>query len=201
VIVEDHLALRTGLEGLLRKRGLSVLGATADGQAGLRMIARRRPDVAIVDVGLPGTSGIELARKLREEQPETAVLLYTGSGDARILATALDSGANGVLLKTAPHDQLFTAIATVAGGGTYVDPTVTQHVMASAAQQLPLLSKREREILDLLAGGCSGEDVARQLHLSPETVRTHVRNAMTKLEAKTRAHAIALALRRHEIGV
>jgi DNA-binding NarL/FixJ family response regulator len=200
VIVDDHLALRRGMELLLRRAGHHVVGSADDAEAGGALILRRKPDVALVDLALPGMSGAELTRSLLKEDPELRIVLYTGAADERQLMDALDAGAAGFALKSGDPDELEDAIRTVAAGGDYIDPRLTPLLATSANGRTKTLSPREREILGLLSQGLSGEEAAKQLYLSPETVRTHVRNAMGKLGAATRAHAVALALQRGEIA-
>ena len=200
VIVEDHLALRKGLELLLRDDEFSVIGTADDAEEGHRLIERRIPDVAIVDIGLPGSSGLDLTRKILLDHPELGVLLYTGIGDQDVLIRALDSGARGFALKAGSPEELLSAIRAVGRGETYVDERLRPLLLARyTTERIGVLSPREREVLDLLAQGLNGEEVAVRLMLSPETVRTHVRNAMEKLEANTRVHAVAIALRQGEI--
>ena len=123
-------------------------------------------------------------------------MLYTGSNEIELLIKGLDSGARGYALKEGTQSELRTALTTVAEGGTYVDPRLHPALLSRRATQTQkVLSKREREIMDLLAQGLTGEQVAERLFLSPETIKTHIRNAMNKLEANTRVHAIAIALR------
>jgi DNA-binding NarL/FixJ family response regulator len=200
VIVEDHLALRKGLELLLRGTEFSVVGTADDADEGQRLIERRKPTVAIVDIGLPGRSGADLTRRILKSAPEVGVLLYTGIDDKDTLARALDSGARGFALKAGSPEELLTAIRAVASGSSYVDERLRPLLLARfTTERIGVLSPREREVLDLLAKGLNGEEVAVRLVLSPETVRTHVRNAMEKLEANTRVHAVAIALRQGEI--
>ena len=202
VIVEDHVALRRGMELLLRREGFEVLGVAGDAGAGYQVVRTRRPDVAVIDIELGPDSGVELTRRLLGEDPELGVLLYTGAEDPATLSEALDCGARGFALKTGPPDELRKAIRAVALGGGYVDPRVRSLILSrSTTDRIALLSGREREVLDLLAEGLTGEEIAKRLFLSPETIRTHVRNAMEKLEAKTRVHAIAIALREGEIAL
>jgi DNA-binding NarL/FixJ family response regulator len=200
VIVEDHVALRRGLELLLRGSDCRVVGTADDAESARSLVARRRPDVAIVDIRLPGESGIDLTRELLADSPDLGVLLYTGVDDQDTLAAALDCGARGFALKAGPPEELLTAIRTVAAGDAYVDERLRPLLLARlTTERIGVLSPREREVLDLLAQGLTGEEVATRLSLSPETVRTHVRNAMDKLEANTRVHAVAIALRQGEI--
>ena len=201
VIVDDHVALRRGMELLLRRAGHHVVGTADDAEAGEALILRRKPDVALVDLALPGMSGAELTRSLLKEDPGVRIILYTGAADERQLLDALDAGAAGLALKSGDPQELEQAILTVAAGGDYLDPRLTPLLAKNGNGRDKTLSPREREILGLLSQGLSGEEAATQLFLSPETVRTHVRNAMTKLGAATRAHAVALALQRGEISV
>jgi len=196
VLIEDHQALREGLELLLCREGLEVVGTTGSADEGRELVERHSPDVALIDVALGDESGIELTSALVDADPRRHVVLYTGSSDVDLLISGLDSGARGYALKEGTPSELTAALHTVAGGGTYVDPRLRPALLShDATQRAPSLSKRERQIIDLLAQGLTGEQVAERLVLSSETVKTHIRNAMTKLGASTRVHAIAIALR------
>ena len=199
VIVDDHVALRRGMELLLRRAGHHVVGTADDGESGEALILRRRPDVALVDLALPGMSGAQLTKSLLSSDPDLRIILYTGAADEHQLRDALNAGAAGFALKSGDPEELEEAIRTVAAGGDYIDPRLTPLLAKGAGERTRTLSPREREIMGLLSRGRSGEEAAKQLFLSPETVRTHVRNAMSKLGAATRAHAVALALQRGEI--
>ncbi len=197
VIADDHPAIIDAVSRYLADvDDVEIVAQAQDGDEALRLIAEHAPDVAIVDIRMPGVGGIDIARKLSDEGSATAVILYTGHGERSLLLEALDAGARGFLVKEAPLDDLARAIRTIGGGGTYVDPALAG-VLAGpqAAERLPTVTKREREILRLLADGMRNEEVAQQLSISPLTVRTHVKNAMQKLEADTRTEAVAKALR------
>ena len=196
VLIEDHEALREGLELLLDREGCDVVGTAGTAGAGRALVEQLEPDVALVDIRLGDESGIELTRELLDADPDRRVVLYTGSSDVELLISGLDSGARGYALKEGTPSELTGALATVADGGTYVDPRLRPALLSrETTQRLPSLSKREGEIMDLLAQGLNGEQVAERLVLSSETIKTHIRNAMAKLEANTRVHAIAIALR------
>ena len=196
VLIEDHEALREGLELLLGREGCEVVGTAGTAGEGRALVERLEPDVSLVDIRLGDESGIDLTRDLLDADPERRVVLYTGSNDVDQLLDGLDSGARGYALKEGTPKELVGALKTVADGGTYVDPRLRPALLSrKTTQRMPSLSKREREIMDLLAQGLTGEDVAERLFLSSETVKTHIRNAMTKLEAHTRVHAVAIALR------
>jgi DNA-binding NarL/FixJ family response regulator len=201
VVIEDHPAVGQGIRLLLERGGFDVLGLVGSAADGYELIGSARPDAALIDIGLPGESGVELARRLLRRDGELGIVLFTGSDDAVLLRDALDSGARGLVLKTAAPETIVAAVSAVAAGGSYVDREARALLLRrDTTAKLRVLSVREREILDLLARGLTGEEVAARLFLSPETVRTHIRNAMRKLGADTRAHAVALALRNEEIG-
>ena len=197
VLIEDHQALREGLELLLAREGCDVVGTAGTAAEGRRLVEELAPDVALVDIRLgEEEDGIDLTRSLLADDPERRVVLYTGSSDEELLFSGLDSGARGYALKDGSPRELVDALAQVAGGGSYVDPRLRPALLSRrATERLPSISNREREILDLLAQGLTGEAVAARLVISAETVKTHIRNAMNKLEATTRVHAIAIALR------
>jgi DNA-binding NarL/FixJ family response regulator len=200
VLVDDHVALRKGIELLLRREGLSVVGVAGDAEEAFELIRRRRPDVAVIDIALPGESGVALTERLLRGNPQLGVLLYTGLADHDVLLSALDCGARGFALKAGPPEELIDAVRAVGHGGEYLDPRLRPLVLArSSTERVGVLSPREREVLHLLATGMTGEQIADRLFISSETVRTHVRNAMDKLDASTRVHAIAIALRQGEI--
>jgi DNA-binding NarL/FixJ family response regulator len=199
LLVEDHLALRRGLEMLLRDRGFHVVGVGDSAEQGYRLFETRRPDVAVIDVGLGEGNGVALAERILKLDPDAGVLVYTGMTDRKSIDLAARSGARGFALKAGGPDELITAIRVVAAGGVHVDPAVAT-LLAPSTSSARVLTDREREVLALLATGMTGEQAAEALFLSPETIRTHVRNAMRKLGAKTRVHAVALALRLREIS-
>lgn len=201
VLVEDHVALRKGVELLLRSEGLSVIGVADDVDYAYELVNRRRPDVVVVDIGLRGRSGLELARRLLDEDPDAGVLLYSGSIDRDVLGDAMSTGVRGLALKNGTPRELVGAIRSIAAGGSYFDPELSALIAPSPAKSGHVLSRREREILGMLANGMNGSAISRELMISSETVRTHVRNAMRKLAAHTRVHAVTLALKRHEISL
>jgi DNA-binding NarL/FixJ family response regulator len=202
VIVEDHEAVREALAALLEMRGFKVVGAVGNVAAALDVVEHADPDVAVVDVGLPDGDGIDLTRRLIQRTPQLAVLIYTGVSDAAVLAGGLDSGARGYALKSGSVDELVSAIARVAAGESYVDPRLDRVLLSpQATARVPQLSPREREVLHLMAEGFTAEAVGVRLGVSVETVRTHVRNVIRKLQARNRVHAIAMALERGDIAL
>jgi DNA-binding NarL/FixJ family response regulator len=186
---------------VLGEHGVEVVGRARDGEEAAGKIEIRQPDVALVDLRMPKLSGIDVTRRAGSGSPKTGVILYTAYGERALLTEALDAGARGFVLKEAPLADLVRAVDIVAGGGIYVDP-VLAGVFASSAvtEKLPALTQREREVLRLLADGNSNEEIGKKLFISPETVRTHVRKAMGKLDADTRTQAVAKALRQSLIA-
>ena len=196
IVADDHPAVLEAVAEFLGHGGVEVVGRARDGEEALEKIESRKPLVALVDVRMPKLGGIELARRSQRSTPETAVLLYTGYGDRALLTEALDAGVKGFVLKEAPMDDLLRAVRAVAGGSTYVDPVLAGTLATSSVgSKLPQLTQRERDVLRLLADGLSNEEIGKRLFISAETVRTHVRKAMAKLDADTRTEAVARALR------
>jgi DNA-binding NarL/FixJ family response regulator len=200
LVADDHPAILAAVTEFLQEEGIDVVAQARDGQEAFSKIESVQPDVAIVDLQMPRLTGIELARKVTEARLSTGILLYTGHGDRALLTEAVDVGARGYVLKEAPLPDLLRAISTVAEGGTYVDPVLAGALAAPTAEKAPTLTQREREVLRLLADGHSNEEVGKRLFIAPDTVRTHVRKAMRKLEADTRTQAVATALRQSLIS-
>ena len=195
LIVDDHEVVREGLRlSLSRAPHIRVLGEASDGASSIEMVERRKPDVVIMDVRMPGMDGLEATREILKVAPDTAVLIFTAFSERSLLARGLDSGARGYILKEAPHDTLLRAIERLAVGESYIDPALMPAFL-SGKDQTDMLTAREREILQLLADGMSNADVASKLFISQETVKSHVRHILAKLEADTRTHAVAIALR------
>jgi DNA-binding NarL/FixJ family response regulator len=201
-IVDDHEAMREGLERLLADRGIEVVGCAGDAAAAEGLVAAEAPDIALVDIRLPDGSGIDLTRRLLARHPRLGVVLYTGDADAELLYGGLDSGARGYALKAGSLSELAGAIESVAAGGTYVDPRLDRLLLSErSTARIPQLSPREREVTHLMAEGLTADAIGHQLGVSVETVRTHVRNVIRKLRARNRVHAIAIALERGEIAL
>jgi Response regulator containing a CheY-like receiver domain and an HTH DNA-binding domain len=195
LIVDDHEVVREGLRlSLSRSPHIRVVGEAGDGQSAIDLAERRRPDVVIMDVRMPGMDGLDATKELTAKTPDTAVLIFTAYSERSLLARGLESGAKGYILKEAPHETLVRAIEKVAGGESFIDPALMPAFLSGKDRE-DMLTGREREILQLLADGMSNADVAQRLFISQETVKSHVRHILAKLEADTRTHAVAIALR------
>jgi DNA-binding NarL/FixJ family response regulator len=196
VVADDHPAILDSVSRFLVSEGIDVVASCRSGEQALAEIVQRRPKTALLDAQMPGLGGIEVIRRAVRSAPETAMLVYTGHGAAALLTEALNAGAAGLVLKEAPLHDLARALKIAAEGGTYVDPALAGSLLGSPTEAGPALSRRELEVIRLLADGRRDASMADELFLSPETVRTYVRKAMAKLEAETRTEAVAIALRR-----
>jgi DNA-binding NarL/FixJ family response regulator len=195
LIVDDHEVVREGLRlSLSRAPHIRIVGEASDGESAIALAERRRPDVVIMDIRMPGMDGLEATKELSRKAPEIAVLVFTAYSERSLLGRGLESGAKGYILKEAPHGTLLRAIEKVANGEGYIDPALMPAFLPGRDRD-EMLTAREREILQLLADGMSNADVAAKLFISQETVKSHVRHILTKLEADTRTQAVAIALR------
>jgi DNA-binding NarL/FixJ family response regulator len=196
-VADDHPAIVDSIGRFLAsEEGIDVVGSAGDGVEALARIQDLSPDVAVLDVRMPELGGIEVARRLTTAGSRTGLILYTAYAERALVIEAIDAGAHGFVLKESALSDLVRAVRVVAGGRTYVDP-VLAGVLAGpdATDRIPGITKREREVLRLLADGMRNEQIGIELSISPLTVRTHVEKAMQKLEADTRTQAVAIALR------
>ncbi|MCC6224390.1 MAG: response regulator transcription factor [Thermoleophilia bacterium] len=201
LVADDHPAMIEAVCDVLQEGGFEIVGRARDGEEALAKLETRQPQVALLDLRMPRLSGIEVARRAQRLAPATAVILYTAYGERALLTEALDAGARGFLLKEAPLSDLVRAVEMVAAGQTYVDPGLAGVLASSdAAAKATKLTQRERDVLRLLADGLTNEEIGKRLFISPETVRTHVRKAMARLDADTRTQAVATALRKSLIA-
>jgi DNA-binding NarL/FixJ family response regulator len=195
VLVDDHELARDGLRDLLTDvPDLEIVGEAADGREALELCRHTRPDLVLMDLRMPQMDGIEATEEIVQRVPDARVLVFTAYSERALLQRGLESGATGYVLKEASHETLLKAIEKVAAGETFVDPALIPS-LATGRDGQEILTQREREILQLLADGMSNADVAQRLYISPETVKSHVRHILAKLEAETRTQAVAIALR------
>lgn len=211
VIVDDHALMREGTTQLLeRVPDLEVAGQSGSAEEALEVIARELPDVALVDVSLPGMSGLDLARLVRAEHPEVAVLMLTAFGDYAYVSAALDAGVAGYLLKSACAKELIDAVRAVADGVFVLDRAISSR-LAQRWREAPvasanhagngILTTREAEVLDLVARGLANKDIATRLGLGVRTIEGHVSSVLAKLGVASRTEAVRHALDNHLITV
>lgn len=200
VVADDHPAFRAGLRVLLQDSGVDVVAEAADGAEALSAVLETRPDVALLDLQMPGMSGVEVTGRLRKVAPDTRILVLTMiEADETVLA-AIRAGAWGYLLKGAGQEEIERAVRSVAAGEIVYGAGIAPRVLAlfaspsaPAAPPLPQLSEREREVLRLVAQGLTNAEIARRLFLSEKTVRNHVSAIFGKLDVNDRAAAVTRA--------
>jgi DNA-binding NarL/FixJ family response regulator len=200
-LVEDLRTTREGLATLLSNSGFRVTGAFRSVEEAFAPLAAGCADVVLLDIGLPGASGIEGTRMLRDARPGLAILILTVYADEEHVFDAICAGAYGYLLKDTPPERLLAAIREVVAGGAPMSPDIARKVIRSfqgerpASEKTEALSLRETEVLTLLAAGHSYKTAASRLGLSLDTVRFHVRNIYDKLHVHSKSEAVARALR------
>lgn len=196
VLADDHPLTREGMKGYLSKEpDFEVVGEYADGESTLAGIKALRPQVALLDIRMPGLDGITIARMARDAGIPTAALMLTSYDANQYVLAALRAGARGYLLKTATMDTLSKAIRIAARGGFYLDSEVSSAVEGGDNFMPEPVSVREREVLLLAARGLSGKEIAAKLFISERTVQTHLASIYDKLGAKNKTEAMLLAIK------
>lgn len=194
VLVDDHPALRAGLRLKLELEAVvGVVAEAGSGDEGLRLIRTLRPDVALVDMRLPGMSGIELIEAARESELPTRIVLLTALGERDLVERAFAAGADGYVSKDSELEVVVQAVQVALSGRRFVDPSVAAALLDPAEERL---TPRELEVLRLMGNGSQNKVIAFELGLGEETVKTHVATIMRKLGATSRTEVVALALRR-----
>jgi DNA-binding NarL/FixJ family response regulator len=199
MIADDHPIVREGLRAILASLPDFELVATASsGTEAVTAGVAQHPAVVVMDLHMPDLDGVQATRQLLAAHPDIAVLVLTMYDDDEMLLAALRAGARGYLLKGASHSDIAQALRSIVTGGAVFGTGVADHVLSrlagrAAPKPFPQLTRRELEILELLAQGCGNQDIARRLYLSAKTVRNHVANILAKLEVPDRAQAIATA--------
>ena len=202
LLADDHGAIREALRIMLEAHGVVVVGEAADGAVAVRNAAALRPDVVLMDLRMPGTDGVSATREI-VDAGWAHVLVLTSFDEDELVAGALRAGAAGFLLKTADAATLIDAVRRVAAGEGVLDPRVTRRALALIPRgedvpapghdRLSMLTVREREVLEAMRAGRSNSQIADELGISLATVKTHVSNVLSKLGARSRSHAVALA--------
>lgn len=202
-IVDDEALVRTGFTHILNAAHDIEVVASADGLSAVEMIDEKRPDVVLLDVRMPGRNGLEVLSGIRREQGRPVVAMLTTFDSDEYIATALGRGASGFLVKDTDPAQLPQMVRTLFGGGVVLSPTVSRSVIAgfldresgaeAGMEDLDTLTKREREVLVLLAGGKTNTEIAEELFFSVGTVKSHVSSILSKLGVKSRVEAALIA--------
>jgi len=209
VIVDDHPVVRRGLRALIDSlTGLEVAGEASDGESAVREVLLSRPDVVLMDVQMPGLSGVEATHRIRASAPDVPVIMLTMYDDDATVFTAMQAGARGYLLKGADQDEIERALHAVVAGEAIFGPGVASHVLSYFGSHpsfphptVPFveLSPRERQILELLAAGRRNHSIAAELCLAPKTIGNHLTSVFAKLQVTGREEAIVRA-REHGLG-
>lgn len=188
---------------------MEVVGEASEGNEGIEKAKELTPDVILMDLSMPhGKDGLSATSELKKQLPEISILILTMHDDEEYLFRAIQAGASGCILKSAPHDELIQAILSVSNGDAYLHPSATKRLMEEYlnnakngdADPFNILSDREREVLTLIAKGYANKDIAEQLGISVKTVETHKGNLMEKLQMKTRPELVAYALKKGLLG-
>jgi len=206
LIADDHGIVRTGLKLLLdRATGMEVVGEAADGREAVRLARELKPDIVILDIGMPLLNGLDAAAHILRENDRTGIIILSMHTDESYILRALDAGAKGYLLKDHADEDLERAIQSVAAGKPYFSPSIAQALLEDYVNLMrerrvqdsyDLLTEREREVLQLLAGGKSNKEVASVLNISPYTIETHRNNLMQKLNLHNTAEIVLYAVRK-----
>lgn len=200
LLADDHPAVRAGIRQFLeRDPTIEVVAEAGNGEEALAQIARHRPDVVILDLRMPGLSGLEVLRRLRAEHPEVRVLVLTAYDDDPYIFAALRAGARGYLLKTAGPEELIRGIHMVYAGRSVLDPTVAERLVEElggpTGGEPERLTERELEVLRLAARGLTNRAIGFRLGISERTVHSHLINIFAKLGVNTRTEAVLKAIR------
>jgi DNA-binding NarL/FixJ family response regulator len=196
-LADDHPIVRDGLRAILSTQlDFDVIGEASNGAEAVQQILRLRPDVALLDLGMPVVDGVEALKQLREANAATRVIVFTAfDTDERIVA-AVRAGAQGYLLKGAPREEIFQAIRVVGAGGSLLQPIVASKLMQHLHTQPDELTPRELEVLQCLARGDSNKEIAAALFITERTVKFHVSAIIAKLDASNRTEAVTMAAQR-----
>jgi DNA-binding NarL/FixJ family response regulator len=196
IIADDHSVVRDGLRWMLSDReDIEIVAEATDGAVLLDLLTERQADVVLLDVRMPGTSGLDALPEIAERYPDVAVVVLSMHDEPAYVRRAMALGARGYVLKSSGRDELIRALEAVAGGGTYVQGEVAAPLAEVGAGQTGELSPRELEVLGLLAKGMENKQVARALGISEATVKTHIKSIFERLDVRSRAEAVAVGLR------
>ena len=202
VLADDHAVVRKGIREFLEEdTAIRVVAEASDGEEAVALVAREQPDVAVFDIQMPRMTGLDAARRVKKEFPNTRVLMLTAYEDEPYIFAALQAGASGYLLKTASSDELIHAVRAVAGGETALSPAVAKKLVQRASggatkeEAIEPLTERELEVLRLAAKGMGNKQIGAALAISDRTVQGHLANIYSKLRVSTRTEAVLFSVR------
>jgi two-component system, NarL family, response regulator DegU len=203
MLVDDHQMLRQGLRRSLEEEGFYVVGEASDGDEAVRLVPAAKPDVILMDVSMPDMDGIEATRRILQTDPDKRVVMLTMHADKDLIDAAIKAGAVGYLTKDCSTDEVIEAVRMAANGETALSPQLAKTMLSevrkidekAAREEDRLVTKREEEVLQLIADGCSTPEVAQKLYISQKTVKNHLASIYEKLNARDRTQAVLLAVR------
>lgn len=203
MLVDDHQMLRQGLRRSLEEEGFYVVGEASDGDEAVRLVPAAKPDVILMDVSMPDMDGVEATRRILQADPDKRVVMLTMHADKDLIDAAIKAGAVGYLTKDCSTDEVIEAVRMAANGETALSPQLAKTMLSevrkidekAAREEDRLVTKREEEVLQLIADGCSTPEVAQKLYISQKTVKNHLASIYEKLNARDRTQAVLLAVR------
>lgn len=200
LIVDDHAVVRIGLAALFRtESGLNVVGQAKNGEEAIKMADALRPNVVIMDLMMPGLSGVEATQAILKAHPETKVIVLTTFGTSDGIAHAIEAGASGAFMKTADDADLIAGVRAVAAGQKVISDEIRQ--LLAEDPPVPELTVRQLEILDYVTRGFTNQDIARNLGIRESSIKEHLMGIFEKIGASNRAEAVAIALRKHLLKI
>ena len=203
LLADDHRMLREGLRRSLTEEGFEIVGEAENGEQAVRMVAELEPDVVLMDVSMPEMDGVEATRLIGGSVTNTLVIMLTMHADQEVLADAIRAGASGYLVKDCSTEEIAEAIRTALQGDTALSPQLAATMLdevrrldvPDTSEEDRVITKREEEVLQLIADGCSTPEVAEQLYISQKTVKNHLASIYQKLDARDRTQAVLQAVR------
>jgi len=205
MLADDHRMLREGLRRSMSEQGFDVVGEAGDGDEAVRLADKLRPDVILMDVTMPEIDGVEATRQIHSALPDVRVVMLTMHADQDVLAEAIRAGASGYLVKDCSTEEIASAVRLAVSGETALSPQLAASMLDEvrrldrnvgfAAEDERIITRREEEVLQLIADGCSTPEVAARLFISQKTVKNHLASIYQKLDARDRTQAVLAAVR------
>lgn len=200
-IVDDHYMVIEGIRSLLQhERSIEWTGHASNAASCLAFLKQQQPDVILMDINLPDKSGIDLCREVKEKYPSVFIIGLSTFNQQSFIQKMMENGASGYVLKNATQEELVEAIATVLKGKTYLSEEVSQVLLKNIATEVPVLTRREKEVLVLIAEGMTNNEIAKKLFIAVTTVDTHRKNLLAKFEVKNTASLMKMAVQMQMIG-